>query len=544
MQALSAKAETPSAWRPLVHPIFRALWIAGLVSDIGSWMHEVGEAWLMTSLSPSPLLVALLQSADSLAIFLLALPAGALADVVDRRKLAIVTQGWLFVGAALLSVLTVTHLMTPWRLIGLSFMMGMGAALDGPVWQAIVAEVVPRKDLPAAITLGGLSFNLARAAGPAMAGLVIAALGPFAVFLLNALSFVYGIVVLVRWRRPPVPTSLRAERWLGAMQSGLRYVRNSPDLIAVFVRSGVALLGTSCLLALLPLFARQALGVGSLAYGALLGSMGVGAVLSAMVLLPRLRPKVSADGVLTGGTVVFAVALLGVASAHEPWVAGAAMFLSGLASMSIVSSLNVAVQMSSPPWVRARVLSVHLLVFQGALALGSVLWGAVAARTSLRVAMVAGAVTVLTGVAARFWFRLETEDHDFSPSLHWPKPMLVCEPPVDAGPVLVTVDYRVAPANVTSFLESATLLGRNRRRYGAFQWEMFRDPATPDRFVETYMVESWGDHLRQHERVSVEQQVDEERLRALLIPGAVPVVSHLVAAHPAEADDAEEEEPT
>jgi MFS family permease len=541
--AVSENAGTVSAWRPLVHPVFRALWIAGLVSDLGSWMHEVGEAWLMTSLSPSPVLVALLQSADSLAIFLLALPAGALADVVDRRKLAIVTQSWLFVGATILGVLTVSHLMTPWRLIGLSFMMGMGAALDGPVWQAIVAEVVPRKDLPAAITLGGLSFNLARAVGPALAGLVIAAAGPFAVFLLNAASFVYGIVVLARWRHPTVQTSLPAERWFGAMQSGLRYVRNSPDLIAVFVRSGVSLVGSSCLLALLPLFARKVLGLGSLAYGALLGSMGVGAVLSATVLLPRLRSKVSPDAVLTGGAVLFAAALLAVASSREPWLTGAAMFVSGLASMSMISSLNVAVQMSTPPWVRARVLSVHLLVFQGAIALGSVLWGTVAARTGLRIAMVAGAGTVLAGVAARVRFRLGTEEHDFSPSLHWPKPMLVCEPLVDDGPVLITVDYRVPPENVATFLEAATLLGRSRRRYGAFQWEIFRDPARPDRFVETYMVESWGDHLRQHERVSVEQEVDEKRLRALLIPGAAPAITHLIAARPIDAEDAVEKAP-
>jgi MFS family permease len=534
---VSAKAESVSAWRPLVYPVFRALWIAGLVSDVGSWMHEVGEGWLMTSLSPSPVLVALLQSADSLAIFLLALPAGALADVVDRRKLAILTQSWLFVGAALLGLLTLTHLMTPWRLIGLSFMMGMGAALDGPVWQAIVAEVVPRKELPAAVTLGGLSFNLARAAGPALAGLVIAAAGPFAVFLLNAASFVYGIVVLVRWRRPPAQTSLPAERWFGAMQSGLRYVRNSPDLIAVFVRSAVALMGSSCLLALLPLFARKELGVGSFAYGGLLGSMGVGAVLSATVLLPWLRSKLSADGVLTGGTVVFAVALLALASTHQLWLASASMFLSGLASMSVISSLNVSVQMSSPPWIRARVLSVHLLVFQGAIAFGSILWGTVAARTGLRMAMVVGAVTVLAGVAARARFRLGTEEHDFSPTLHWPKPMLVCEPPADAGPVLVTVDYRVAASNEASFLEAAVLLGRNRKRFGAFQWEIFRDPSTAERFVETYMVESWGDHLRQHERASVEQEVDERRVRALAIPGVAPKVTHLIAAHPTESDD-------
>jgi MFS family permease len=535
---VSVDAERVSAWRPLGHAVFRALWIAGLVSDVGAWMHDVGEAWLMTSLSPSPLLVALLQSADSLAIFLLALPAGALADVVDRRRLAIITQAWLLTGAALLGLLTLTHHMTAWRLIGLSFVMGVGAALDGPVWQAIVPEVVPRKELPAAVTLGGLSFNLAKAVGPAAGGLVVATAGPFAVFLLNAVAFAYGIVVLVRWHRQPVRTSLPAERWLGAMQSGMRFVRNSPELIAIFVRSGISLLGASCLLALLPLFARRELGLGSFGYGALMGCMGVGSVVAATVLLPALRAKVSADGVLGLGSVAMSAGLVGLASARGDWFAGAAMFVCGLASMSVVSSLNVTVQMSSPPWMRARVLSVHMLVFQGAVALGSVTWGAVAARTNLRTAMVGAAITLLVGLAARARFRLDSQEHDFSPSLHWPKPMLVCEPSVDAGPVLVTVEYRVAPANVANFLARATILGRSRRRFGAFQWEMFRDPAEPNRFVETYMVESWGDHLRQHDRVNVEQEADERAVRELALPGVEPLVTHLVAAHPTEEGDA------
>ncbi|HXN31399.1 MAG TPA: MFS transporter, partial [Polyangiaceae bacterium] len=217
------------------------------------------------------------------------------------------------------------------------------------------------------------------------------------------------------------------------------------------------------------------------------------------------------------------------------------IFICGLASMSVISSLNVAVQMSSPPWVRARVLSVHMLVFQGAVALGSVTWGAIAARTSLRTAMVAAAITLSVGLIARVRFRLGTQEHDFSPSQHWPQPMLVCEPSTDAGPVLITVEYRVPTANVALFLTAAAILGRGRRRFGAFQWEIFRDPADPERFVETYMVESWADHLRQHERVSVEEQADERGVRALTAPGHEPIVAHLIAARPTEEneDDAE-----
>jgi predicted MFS family arabinose efflux permease/quinol monooxygenase YgiN len=398
---------------------------------------------------------------------------------------------------------------------------------------------VPRKELPAAVTLGGLSFNLARAAGPAMGGLVVAAAGPFAVFLLNAVTFAYGIVVLVRWRRPPVRKGLPAERWLGAMQSGLRFVRNSPDLIAIFVRSGVSLLGASCVLALLPLFARRELGLGSLGYGALMGCMGIGSVLSATVVLPWLRTKLSPDRILGVGVLAMAAGLVALSFARDVWAGGAAMFLAGLASMSVVSSLNVAVQMASPMWVQARVLSVHLLVFQGAVALGSVTWGALAARTSLRTAMVAAAITLVAGLVARVWFPLGAEEHDFSPSMHWPRPMLVCEPSIDDGPVLVTVEYKVPHENAEAFLAAAMIFGQSRRRFGAFQWDVYRDPSTPDRFVEAYMVESWGDHLRQHDRVSVEQEDDEKELHALLAPGTKPVVTHLIAAHPSEEEEEE-----
>jgi MFS family permease len=539
---VSPERETISPWRPLNHAVFRALWMAGLVSDLGAWMHEVGESWLMTSLSPSPLLVSLLQSADSLAIFLLALPAGALADVVDRRRLAILTQAWLLAGAATLGLLTATHHMTPWRLIGLSFAMGIGAAFDGPVWQAIVPELVPRKELPAAVTLGGLSFNLARAVGPALGGLVVAALGSFAVFLLNAVTFAYGIVVLLRWRRTPVPSTLPAERWLLAMRSGLRFVRSSPELIAIFVRAGTSMIAASCLLSLLPLFARRELGLGSFGYGALLGCMGAGSVTSTALILPRLRSRLSADGVLGVGAVALSGGLVALAFARDAWLAGGAMFLCGLSWMALLSSLNVAVQMSSPSWVQARVLAVYLLVFQGAIALGSVTWGAIATRTSLRTAIGVAAATMLIGLIARVWFRLGTAEHDFSPSQHWPKPMVTCQPSNDAGPVLVLVEYRVARENVDAFLLAASVVGTGRKRLGAFQWAMFRDPADPERFLETFMSDSWADHLRQHDRVTVEQEAHERASRALLLPGTEPIVTHLVAAEPRKEEEDSEGE--
>ncbi len=532
---MAAAEPAPSLWSPLAQPVFRALWIAGLASDFGAWSHEVGEGWLMTSLTGSPLGVSLLQSADSLAVFLLVIPAGALADVVDRRRLAIQTQAWMLVTAALLGALTLAHRMTPATLIGLTFVMGVGSAVDGPVWQAIVPELVPRRELPQAVALGGLSLNLARAFAPALGGIVVAAAGPAAVFLLNAASFAYVLAVLVRWRRVAVRPSGPSERFFGAMQAGLRYVRNSPELIAAFFRTGASVFGSICLMALLPLFARRELALGSLGFGLLFGCMGTGAVVSAL-LLPKFA--IAAETALTAGTLSFASALCALSFTHSPWGAGGVIVVAGGAWMAIVSSLNVAVQIATPAWVRARVLAAFMLVFQGAIAFGGVAWGALASRTHLRVALLSGGLTVAASLAARIRFPLSAKAPNFSPAA-WPKPALVCEPTTDAGPVLVTSSYRVAPQNVATFIAIAMTLERLRRRGGAYQWELFRDPATPDTFVEGYFVEVWAEHLRQHERLTVEERAIEERLLELLVEGTRPVVTHLIAVGPEEAEEAE-----
>src|SRR5215472_10913350 len=496
----------PSTWSPLRHATFRALWIAGLVSDFGAWMHQVGESWLMTSLSPSPLLVALLLSADSLAIFLFSLPAGALADVLDRRRLAIVTQVWLLLAALTMAVLSFEDAMTPWLLIGLSFVMSIGAAVDAPVWQAIVPDLIPRDELPQAVALGGVSINIARAAAPAIGGLIVAAIGPYAVFLLNAITFFYVIAVLARWRPSSAKANLPPERLLGAVERGLRYVRNSPELLAVFFRTGVALFASSCLLALLPVLARRELSLGSTGYGLLYGCMGVGALL-AVPLLPTLRAKLSEDATLAAGAIVFAFVLVTLALLRNAWLAGGAIFISGVAWLTMLSSLNVGVQTATPSWVRARVLSIYMIVFQAAIALGGLVWGTLAGRR---------------------WFRLSGRAPDFSPSLHWPKPVLVCQPGAEDGPVMVTFDYQVPAENQKKFIRAAKRLEPLRRRSGAYQWDLYRDPSKKDRFVETYVVDSWADHLRQHERLTVEERYAEGRLRKLVLAGTSPVVTHLV----------------
>ena len=413
-----------STWAPLAGPAFRALWIAGLTSDVGAWMHGVGEGWLMTSLTTSPRTIALLQAVDGAALFLLAVPAGALADIVDRRRLAIATQVWLGGCAAAMAGLAAIGALTPARLIAFAFAMGIGAALDEPLWQALTAEVVPRSELPAAVTLGGVSINLARSIGPAVGGVVVALAGPSAVFALNALTFVAVFVALLRLRTPKVTSSAPAERWAGAMAAGVRYVRHTPAIRAVLVRCAACVVPGSALAALLPLYARGVLGLSSAAFGGLLGCMGLGALIAASQL-PAIRLKVSPDRLLTLGTLTFAAALVALFAARSLVPASLAMIVAGVGWMTMLSGLNVAAQLATASWVRARVLSVYMLVFQGGLAIGSFVWGDVAARLDVRRALLVAAAALVASLVARLRYPLEAIDEDTSPALFLPMPRLV-----------------------------------------------------------------------------------------------------------------------
>ena len=301
----SGPGAASSAWSPLRNPVFRGLWLATVVSTTGTWMHDVGAAWLMTSLEASPLFVSLLQTAASLPVFLLALPAGALADIVDRRRLLLTTQAWMFGVAAALGTLTVLGLTTPWLLLAFTFALGIGSALNGPAWQAVPADVVSRAELPAAAALEGIGFNIARAIGPAVGGLIVAAAGSGAVFLLNAASFIAVLVALFRWRRSQAASGYPGERWAGAVRAGWRYVLHAAPLRTVLVRTGAFIVCGSVVWSLLPVVGRQELGLTSLEYGVLLGCLGTGAVGGAM-LLPRLRRRLSEDALVAVATVLWA----------------------------------------------------------------------------------------------------------------------------------------------------------------------------------------------------------------------------------------------
>jgi MFS family permease len=518
-----------SLWTPLRrHAVFRGLWLAGVVSNVGTWMQNVGAVWLMSSLTPSPLMVALVQTATSLPFFFLALPAGALADVLDRRRLLLGTQLWMLAAAAVLGELTVAGATTPLALLALTFAVGAGSALNTPAWQAIIPDLVPRADLAEAVALNGVGVNIARAVGPALGGIVVAVAGSGSVFLLNAASFLGVIVALLAWREPSAQRALPAEHLFAAMRSGVRYVRYAPALRAVLVRTTIFLAGGSALWALMPVVARLR-GLGAAGYGVMLASFGVGAVCGAS-LMPRALWIVSTDRLVVLATVLFAAT-----TALFAWVGALAalcgvMVAAGVGWIATMSVFTVGAQVSVPAWVRARGLGSYQLAAQGALAAGSAAWGAVAGHLGTPLALLCAAVGLIVGlVAAPRWRLAEAEGADLTPSMHWAEPVTVLEPSPDEGPVLVTVEYRIDPLRAEEFQAVMGALARVRRRDGAMHWRLFRDPAVPGRYVEEFMSRSWVDHLRQHERVTVEDRLVEDAARAFHVGKEPPRVSHLVA---------------
>jgi len=505
------------------------LWIASVVSNIGTWMHEVGAGWLMTSLSPTPLMVALVQAATSAPVFLLALPAGALADIVDRRRYLITSQVWMLFAAAILGVLTLAGMTTAPILLAFTFALGIGTAMMMPAWGAITPELVQRPELPAAIGLNTIGMNVSRSVGPALAGLIVAAAGSGVVFILNALSFLAVIAALLIWKRAPKESELPAERVIGAIRAGLRYARHSPELRAVLTRGAAFFVFASASWALLPLIVRQELKRGPSTYGFFLACLGAGAIGGAL-LLPRLHARVSRDRIVAGATGLYSIAMLALAHSGNVFAAGAAMLLTGVAWICVVSSLMTAAQTALPGWVRARGLALFWVVFTGGMAAGSVIWGQVASWIGIPYALTVSAVGALLGIAATWQYRIGRHDaDDRSPSVHWPIPMLADDVESDRGPVMVTVEYRIDLARAHEFAQIMHQMRRIRRRDGAFMWELFNDIEQPDRMVECFMVESWLEHLRQHERTTVADRKIIEKARAFHLGSDLPKVTHMVA---------------
>ena len=405
-------------WALLRRPLFRALWIASLSSSIGTWMHELGAAWLMTSLTLSPVMVALMQTAASLPIVLLALPAGAIADIVDRRRILLFTQGWMLASAAALGVLTLLGATTPWLLLILTFALGAGAAMNAPAWQATSSESVPRAELSAAVVLTGLGLNLARAVGPALAGVIVIATGAWAVFLLNAASFLGMIIVLSRWYRTVRPKQSPIRPVLSTIGEGVRYALQTPALRAVLIRTGVFVPFGSALWALLPVLARYELELNCFGYGTLFGFLGVGSVIGA-IFLPKLQSHFSTDTLVAAATIMFAAATAALAEVRHFGLLCLILMVAGMAWITLMTSFNVATQTAVPSSIRARALALYLLIFHGGMAAGSFLWGAVTQHAGVLLALFGAAGGLLVSLVFMAWYPfVETKQSDSTSSTY------------------------------------------------------------------------------------------------------------------------------
>ena len=530
-----------SGFAPLRLPLFRDRWIASTISSVGTWMQDTAGTWLMTALTTSPLLIALMQTAASLPVLILGLLAGATADIFDRRRLLIFWQIWMLGSVAVLAFLTFIGHISPWSLLGFTFLLNIGSAMNNPAWQAIVPELVPRELIPDTVSLNAASNNLARAVGPALGGIMVAAFtrtltGASWVFSLNAVSFAGVIWVLVRWKRQPLfKSALPAERIAGSIRSGLRYVRYSPTLQSSLLRAFTFTFFVAAIWSLLALVARRDLahGKGALGYGLLNGALGLGALVAA-TQLPRLRRTFSADRMIAVATVWQALTLVTLALVHTPWIVMPVLVASGFAWTSTMSQLNVSVQLSVPEWVKARALGTYLMTFQGGLALGSIVWGFIAEHTSTEVGLLSAGAGLLVTLPVVYRFHiLQGELPDNTPYVsRRPAPELTAIPGTisdpNEGPVRITVDYHIPLSRYTEFTHAIHALREVRLRDGAIRWGIYREASDPEHLIESFVMESWLDYLRSRERITADDAATRSRVFAMHEGPDLPKISHQI----------------
>ena len=525
----NANAAPAGAFSPFGHSAFALLWTATLVSNTGTWMHEVGAGWLMTTLNPSPTVVTLVQAATTLPVFLFALLAGALADRLDKRRMLIVINTILAGIVSLLALLVWQEKMTPLMLILFTLAIGTGAAFMAPAWQAVVPQLVPRESLKPAIALNSMGINISRAIGPALAGLLIASAGLAAPFALNAISYLVILLALTLWKPPARPVARHHPPLVAEMTTGLRHVRHNAAMRATLVRAFAFFLFASAYWALLPLIARNAPGGGSALYGTLMASLGAGAVLGAL-LLPRLGKRFSSNDVARFGAIGTAAALglLAFAQGSAPLVAAA--LVGGMSWIAVLTSFNVSAQTALPDWVRARGLAVFLMVFFGAMALGSLLWGQVAGQIGLTFTLMGAAIALLLTLplTARFVIG-QGETLDLSPAHSWPDAPPLPTEDGGARATLVQVQYAIAPEDQERFLAALYAFAPSRLRDGAYRWTIHQSVEQPEVWVEQFEVTSWQEHLEQHERLTQSDAAAQSAIQAFDTRQSGPVVQHFLA---------------
>ena len=517
------QAASLSPLAPLSVPVFRMLWLTWVAANTCMWMNDVAAAWLMTTLTTSPILVALVQSASTLPVFLLGLPSGALADILDRRRYFIATQFWVAAVAVVLAVAIAAGGMTAPLLLALTFANGIGLAMRWPVFAAIVPELVSRPQLPAALALNGVAMNASRIMGPLLAGAIIASAGSAWVFVLNAALSLVAAFTIMRWKRVHTPSPLGRERLASAMRVGVQFVRQSPRMRAVLWRISIFFLHATALLALLPLLAKGLEGGGAGTFTLLLASMGAGAITAAM-FLPRLRQAMARDVLVIRGTALQAAATGVMAVAPNVYVAVPAMFVGGMAWITTANSLSVSAQLALPNWVRARGMSIYQMAIMGSTALGAAVWGQVATWSNVHASL---GIAAVTGVLAMLVVQRRVADRsmeeDLSPSRAFKAP--VADAPPGTGPVVVTIEYFIDPARATEFRAVMQESRRSRLRQGALDWQLLHDISRPARYVERIEDESWTEHLRRFDRVTASDVALRERKLAFHVGDAPPVVT-------------------
>jgi MFS family permease len=526
------KVSRDSPWTPLREPVFRRLWLVWVAANVSMWMNDVAAAWLMTSLTTSPTLIAMVQTASALPVFLLGLPSGALADIVDRRRYFMFTQIWLAANAALLYIASLMGWIDATLLLVLVALNGVGLAMRWPVFAAIIPEIVPRPQLTTALALNAVAMNISRVVGPLLAGIIISAAGSEWVFALNFVMSVAAAFVISRWKRERKASVLPGERFIGAMRLGWQYVRESRRMRGAIVRTTAFFFHSTALIALLPLVAKGMEGGGASTYTILLAALGGGAIFG-VTQLPRLRPRWNRNRLTEYGTIVQALSMIAVAFSPTLWHAAPAMFIGGIAWILVANSVTTSAQLALPNWVRARGMSIYQMAIMGSSALGAFAWGKVAAYAGVPWSITLAAVSALFALALTLHLALEgAGEEDHTPTHPWEEPVPAREMAPDVGPVMVTIEYLVDPARGEDF---ERLMGESRSmrlRNGAVSWGLFEDSQVPGRYVEYFACETWADYLRRFDRFTAADERNQAERYAFHRGPEPPRVARFIARHP------------
>ncbi|WP_041527421.1 MFS transporter [Paracoccus aminophilus] len=530
-------SERKSPLAPFRHSDFRMLWSATLISNFGGLVQAVGAAWMMTQLTDSPTLIALVQASNTLPIMLFALASGALADNFDRRTLLITAQVFMAVVSLLLAIVTWQGWMTPWLLLTFTFLIGAGQALYNPPWQASMGDLVPREDLPAAVTMNSVGFNLMRSVGPAAGGIITAAWGAAAAFAVNALSYIPLLGALFLWHPKPVPRRIAREPFVSAVGAGLRYVALSPNLLRVLIRSALFGFAAVAVLALLPLVAKAHPDGGSLLFGLLLGCYGLGAIIGA-VINPYIRERLPNEVIVRVSFAAFAASALILAFTDAVWLHAIAILPAGASWVLALSLFNVSVQLSTPRWVVARALALYQTATFGGMAAGAWIWGTVATAYDTDTALACAAVPLIVGAILGHWLSVpEFGTLNLDPSDNFREPELRLDLRGRSGPIMIMIDYKIDQKDVPLFLELMAQRRNIRRRDGARNWALLRDLETPNLWSESYHIATWDDYVRHNmRRTKSDSTIGTELAKLHQGPGA-PAIHRMIERHSVSQDD-------